>query len=130
MGLVALGRVAIDGSHFKANTSKHKAMSHEYMVRAIETIKSELAALRASLKDSNAREATSEAPLLTGEIARREKRLAKIEEAKRTGGGGSLARRGRSPAESSEVIRRSRGFAGAERSQLVSVCLQHADGRG
>ncbi len=29
LGLASLGHVSLDGSNFKANTSKHKAMSHK-----------------------------------------------------------------------------------------------------
>lgn len=83
MGLVSLGRVAIDGSHFKANTSKHKAMSYAYMEKAIATIEAELAQLRASLKEENARETTLEDSVIKGEMARRERRLAKITAAKK-----------------------------------------------
>ena len=32
-GLVKLGHVAIDGTKMKANASKHKAMSHDRMVK-------------------------------------------------------------------------------------------------
>ena len=83
MGLVSLGRVAIDGSHFKANTSKNKAMSYEYMVKAVQKINEELKQLRASLKEENALESTIESGTLSGEIALREIRLAKIEAAKK-----------------------------------------------
>jgi hypothetical protein len=31
LGLVLFGHVSLDGSKFKANTSKHKAMSYEYL---------------------------------------------------------------------------------------------------
>lgn len=83
MGLVSLGRVAIDGSHFKANTSKHKAMSYAFMEKAVAAIEAELALLRASLKDENARDATLENSVIKGEMARRERRLAKIAAAKK-----------------------------------------------
>ena len=33
-GMVSLGHVALDGTKMKANASKHKAMSHERMLRA------------------------------------------------------------------------------------------------
>lgn len=84
MGLVQLGRVAIDGSRFKANTSKHKAMSYDRMQKAIAEITAELATLKAELAKENAQEATGldNEARLPSEIARREVRLAKIEAAK------------------------------------------------
>jgi transposase len=33
-GMVSLGHVALDGTKVQANASKHKAMSHERMLRA------------------------------------------------------------------------------------------------
>jgi hypothetical protein len=33
-GLMSLGYVALDGIKFKANASKHKAMSHERMLKS------------------------------------------------------------------------------------------------
>jgi len=32
LGLASLGHVSLDGSKFKANSSKHKAMSHQRLV--------------------------------------------------------------------------------------------------
>lgn len=80
MELVSLGRIAIDGSRFKAKTSKHKAMSYGRMTEAITTIKSELAKLKDDLSKSNAAE--DNASTIPSEISRREKRLAKIQSAK------------------------------------------------
>jgi len=80
MGLVKLGSIAVDGSKFKANTSRHKAMSYGRMVSTMEAIKLELAELRRSLASENAAE--FDEVKLTGEIARREVRLAKIKAAK------------------------------------------------
>jgi transposase len=42
-GMVKLGRVAIDGSKFKANASKHKAMSYKYMCEQEEKLSKEIA---------------------------------------------------------------------------------------
>ena len=44
-GLVSLGNVALDGTKMKANASKHKAMSHERMLKAEEQLKAEMTAL-------------------------------------------------------------------------------------
>ena len=82
MGLVKLGRVAIDGSKFKATTSKHKAMSYGRMVKAIEQLNKELSELKKSLSEANKKEATNLSETLPEEIRRREKRLQKIQKAK------------------------------------------------
>ena len=42
-GLVKLGRIAIDGSKFKANASKHKAMSYKFMCAQEEKLAKEIA---------------------------------------------------------------------------------------
>jgi transposase len=82
MGLAKLGRVAIDGTRLKGKTSKHKAMSYERMLKAIETIKSELSKLRVDLATENHKSASEQDDSLPDEISRREKRLAKIQAAK------------------------------------------------
>lgn len=80
MGLARMGRIAIDGSRFKANTSKSKAMSYGRMKAAVETLKNELKDLRKDLKKLNKGERDfSELP---EELERKEKRLARIEAAK------------------------------------------------
>jgi septal ring factor EnvC (AmiA/AmiB activator) len=86
MGLVKLGRVAIDGSRFKADTSKHKAMSYDRMEKAVAEITAELDTLKASLAKENAAEASCQdgENQLPAEIARRKARLAKIAAAKAT----------------------------------------------
>lgn len=82
MGLVKLGRVAIDGSRFKANTSKHKAMSSGRMDLAMAQIREELGKLKADLEKANAAEDGGQDSTLPDEIKLREKRLAKIKAAK------------------------------------------------
>jgi transposase len=44
-GLVSLGNVALDGTKVKANASKHKAMSHERMLKTEAQLEAEIAAL-------------------------------------------------------------------------------------
>ena len=80
-GLVGLGRLAIDGTKIKANTSKHKAMSYGYMLKAVETLETELSALREAISSENSEEATMDGRV-PKEIARREKRLEAILAAK------------------------------------------------
>jgi transposase len=80
MGLVRLGRIAIDGSRVKANTTQHRSMSYEKMQRAVEHIENNLAELRDDLKKSN----SNEAPVrdsIPKEIADEQRRLEKIKKA-------------------------------------------------
>ena len=44
-GMVSLGHVALDGTKVQANASKHKAMSHERMLRAEKKLEKEINAL-------------------------------------------------------------------------------------
>jgi transposase len=52
-GLAKLGRVAIDGSKIRANTSRHKAMSHERMVEAEQRLEDEIAQILAQMEECN-----------------------------------------------------------------------------
>jgi transposase len=53
-GLVSLGQVALDGTKIRANASKHKAMSHERMLKSERQLEGEMRALlrRAELIDA------------------------------------------------------------------------------
>ena len=44
-GLVSLGQVALDGTKIRANASKHKAMSHERMLKSERQLEAEMRAL-------------------------------------------------------------------------------------
>jgi hypothetical protein len=44
-GLVSLGQVALDGTKIRANASKHKAMSHERMLKSEQQLEAEMRAL-------------------------------------------------------------------------------------
>ena len=44
-GMVSLGHVALDGTKVQANASKHKAMSHERMLKAEKQLQQEINAL-------------------------------------------------------------------------------------
>ena len=85
-GLVKLGHVAIDGTKLAANASKHKAMSYGRMSEAEEKLKAEIEELLARAEavdvaeDEKQRQGQSEE--LPKELARRESRLKKIQEAK------------------------------------------------
>lgn len=80
MGLVKLGMIAVDGSKFKANSSRNKAMSYGRMLTTLEALEHELKVLRESLAAENSTE--SDEIRLKGEIARREVRREKIRAAK------------------------------------------------
>ncbi len=45
MGLVKLGNLALDGSKFRANASRHKAMSYGYMEKEVKHLRGEINAL-------------------------------------------------------------------------------------
>jgi transposase len=86
-GLVKLGHIAIDGSKFKANASKHKAMSYERMGEAEKRLEQEVAELLARAEQVDAQEDAEHGKGQRGdelpkELAHRESRLAKIREAK------------------------------------------------
>ena len=87
-GLVKLGRVAIDGTKIKANASKHKAMSYGRMKQAEAALRHEVAELlrRADAADREEDERYGPARRgdeLPAELARRESRRAKLQEAMR-----------------------------------------------
>ena len=88
MGLVLLAQVALDGSKITANTSKHKAMSYGRMQEEEKKLKAEIEALLKQAEEADAQEdqefgVDQDGYSLSGELARRESRLKKIEEARK-----------------------------------------------
>ena len=86
-GLVKLGHVAIDGSKIKANASKHKAMSYGRMSETEQRLKQEVEALLQQAEQTDAAEDAKygkgkRGDELPEELARRESRLKKIQQAK------------------------------------------------
>jgi hypothetical protein len=80
LGAMKLGLVAIDGSKFTANASKHKAMSQERMLR--EEVKRSLAEAEQTDKEEHKRFGrTRRGDELSAELIRREERLQRIAEA-------------------------------------------------
>jgi transposase len=87
-GLVKLGHVAIDGTKIRANASKHKAMSYSRMVEEEKRLREKI---RQLLAESDAIDAEEDAlhgrdrrgDELPSELADRQSRLRKIQEAKR-----------------------------------------------
>jgi transposase len=85
-GLVKLGHVALDGTKIKANASKHKAMSYERMKKREAELRAEvdrwLAAAEAADAEEDALYGDKRGDELPDWVADKEKRLAKIREAK------------------------------------------------
>lgn len=94
LGMVKMGRVALDGTKLEANASKHKAMSYARLVDKEEQVEAEIAhleaAARALLTDAEATDTTEDATFgvdgkdtdLPAELDRREKRLARLQAAR------------------------------------------------
>jgi transposase len=86
-GLVKLGHVALDGTKIKANASKHKAMSYDRMGEAEQRLKQEIDALLKQADEADVAEDTQHGKGKRGdelpeELARRDSRLKKLQEAK------------------------------------------------
>ena len=86
-GLVKLGHVALDGTKMQANASKHKAMSYERMEEAEKKLQQEVQVLLAEAARVDAEEdgkygKGKRGDELPEELARRDRRLEKIREAK------------------------------------------------
>jgi hypothetical protein len=86
-GMVSLGHVALDGTKVQANASKHKAMSHERMLKAEAQLEKEIRELmrKAELLDAQEDGKYGKGKLgsdLPEELRRREDRLKKIRKAR------------------------------------------------
>ena len=86
-GMVSLGHVALDGTKVQANASKHKAMSHERMLKAEAQLEKEIRELmrKAELRDEQEDGKYGKGKLgsdLPKELQRREDRLEKIRQAR------------------------------------------------
>lgn len=85
LGMVKLGNLALDGSKYNANASRHKAMSYGYMTKEVERLRAEIDELlqRADHVDSqeDAALGSRRGDELPDELKRREDRLAAIREA-------------------------------------------------
>jgi hypothetical protein len=111
LGMVSLGNLATDGSKFKANASRHKAMSYGYMKKEVDRLRSEIEEL---LKQADRVDAEQDAALgsrrgdeLPEELNRREDRIAAIEAA--------MERLEREAKEKAEAERQKRERAESER---------------
>lgn len=86
-GLMSMKHIAIDGTKLLANASKHSAMSYSRMVEKEKELEAEIEELLKKGLDADALEDAEYGPERRGdelpeELATREKRLAKIREAK------------------------------------------------
>jgi transposase len=87
-GLAKLGRLAIDGTKIRANTSRSKAMSHQRMAEAEAQLKDEIAQLLAQMDELNGAEDDEHGDDddgsggLPAELQRREARREKIRAAR------------------------------------------------
>jgi len=87
-GLVKLGHIALDGTKVKANASRHKAMSYGRMKQEEERLKEEIRQLLSKAEAVDQQEdkecgADHRGDELPEELARRESRLKRIQQAKK-----------------------------------------------
>jgi len=104
-GLVKVGLVSLDGSKVKANASRHKAMSYEYMIQEEQRLREEIAAMLSQAQSTDQTEddlhgRDRRGDELPEELARRQSRLAKIQEAKQ-----ALEEQARAAAQAEEARR-------------------------
>ena len=135
LGLVSLGQVSLDGSQFKANSSKHKAMSYGRLKQREAQLCEEIEALIAQAnrcdeeEDQAYREGTGYE--LPAELRDKKQRLKKIRAAKR-----ALERReaklrpGQAIAEKKQLRLCGQGRADHEEKRGVRVRVQRPDQRG
>jgi transposase len=135
LGMLRLGRVALDGTKLRANASKHKAMSYDRLVAKEAAVEAEIAELEARatgmLADAEAVDAAEDARYgpdgkdadLPAELARREQRLARLQAA-RAAIEAEAADRARTKAEAAERRRRHRD--GTDDPGAVAAAGRHA----
>ena len=87
-GLVKVGLVSLDGTKVKANASRHKAMSYAYMQKEEQRLEQEIRDLLSQAESIDAAEDDRHGREMRGdelpaELARRESRLARIQEARK-----------------------------------------------
>lgn len=80
IGLLKLGRVSLDGTKVKANASKHSALSWGHIQKLEEQLRQEVDELMRMAEEADTTEAAEMD--IPAELARREERLKRLEEAK------------------------------------------------
>ncbi|WSD96674.1 IS1182 family transposase [Streptomyces sp. NBC_01474] len=135
LGMVKMGRVALDGTKLQASASKHKAMSYGRLVDKEERVEAEIAELEATaaalLADAEASDTAEDQIFgvagkdtdLPAELDRREKRLARMQAA-RAQIEAEAAEKARTHAEEKERRRQERAHAHDE--QAVTEAGQKA----
>ncbi|MGH9338228.1 MAG: transposase, partial [Acidobacteriota bacterium] len=81
IGLLKLGRVSLDGTKVKANASKHSALSWGHIEKIEEQLRQEVEELMRLAEEADGAEEASQVDI-PAELARREERLKRLEEAK------------------------------------------------
>jgi transposase len=86
-GLAKVGTISLDGTKVKANASRHKAMSYDRMQEEEKRLTEEIAKMLAEAQSADDTEDTAHGANFHGdelpeELARRQSRLAKIQQAK------------------------------------------------
>ena len=109
-GMVSLGHVALDGTKVQANASKHKAMSHERMLKAEKQLEKEINALMRKAEILDAQEdqrygKSNRGSDLPGELRRRQDRLARIRQARKEMEAETIAAAARQRHEEAEEAR-------------------------
>lgn len=120
-GLTKVGTIALDGTKVKANASRHKAMSYERMQEEEKRLKEEVARLLAEAEATDASEDAAHGPDHRGdelpeELARRQNRLTKIQQAKAL-----LEERARAEAAEEAVRREAEGKAPSAKAPADAV---------
>jgi transposase len=136
LGMVRMGRVALDGTKLRANASKHKAMSDARLVDKEQVVEAEVAELEAAvadlLADAEATDTAEDARYgrdgkdvdLPAELDRREKRLARLQAA-RAQIEAEAAAKARAKAEAAQT-RRQEAAGGADAEAVAAAGEQAA----
>jgi transposase len=108
-GLAKVGRIVLDGTKIKANASRHKAMSYDYMLKEEQRLQKEIDDLLAQAEATDQTEdqtygRDSRGESLPEELARRQTRLKRIQEAK-----AALEAEAREQARAEEAERQEQG---------------------
>jgi transposase len=82
MGMLKLGKIAVDGSKIKANASRHSALSWSHLKKIELQLQQEVQQLMA-LAEAEDRKKVPDGMDIPAEIARRQERLAALDEARR-----------------------------------------------
>src|SRR5688572_21658912 len=112
MGVLKMGTVALDGTKIHANASRHSALSYEHAGRIEAQLKAEVADLLAQAEAAD-RADRPDGLSIPDELARREKRLKKLAEARATIEARARERFGREQAEYEAKVAARRAKAAA-----------------